>query len=306
MILAVLLSQVTCNGTRLDQAVMSDNGYVILGLFLDSEVGAKAGGETLDAKNEAQYAAQCEERKGRGYDSGMTDIFRKVAVISPLLTRAESGAVCAARDLTPAQLQARRRELMEGGVRPEAMEAAKKKQTAELQRIRLQKLRHQQLTGASATFVHQQRTNQYLLLCNSFASLQLRNSLQLTGEIECATEGGPCACTGLVKFGHEATNRWSPYKEMTGVVQCTNDVFGDSAPGAGKVCMCKDPSTQTQVKPRTFRADGQVCYKSMSRGGTKYIADDEGLEIWSSTGERNTVGLWAASAPWRVFVRKCI
>ena len=47
----------------------------------------------------------------------MTDIFRKVAAITPLVTRTAGGDVCAARALPAAELAAKRKQLLTGGVR---------------------------------------------------------------------------------------------------------------------------------------------------------------------------------------------
>jgi len=57
-------------------APMSDHGYVILAMFFDDV------GET--ANDEAIFAPHCEERKQMGYNSGMGEIFRKVAGIAPI------------------------------------------------------------------------------------------------------------------------------------------------------------------------------------------------------------------------------
>ena len=59
---------------------MSDNGYVILSLFFD------ASQDTGGTANE-EYAGMCEDRKNQGYNSGMGEIFRRVAAIAPVEIR---------------------------------------------------------------------------------------------------------------------------------------------------------------------------------------------------------------------------
>jgi len=61
---------------RLQGATMSDNGFVILSLFFDA-----SGNEQL-ANDE--YRSMCDDRKDAGYNSGMGEIFRRVAAISPV------------------------------------------------------------------------------------------------------------------------------------------------------------------------------------------------------------------------------
>ena len=195
--------QVTCDGDRLEQSILSDHGHVILGLFLDSTVGEAAGGAALSAKNEATYADQCIDRAAQGYRSGMTDIFRKVAAITPLVTRTAAGEVCSARALTPDELTKKRHQLLTGDVSPEALAAVKERQAQEQQSVRLHQLRMQQLSGES----------------------------------QCGTENGVCRCTGQVRFGF--ADQWSEYTHVDGDISCSNHEFGDPAPGQGKICMCK-------------------------------------------------------------------
>merc|ERR1711907_10042 len=58
-------------------APLSDNGYVILAMFFDDS-------KKEPAYNESMFAAECEDRKNNGYNSGMGEIFRQVAGISPI------------------------------------------------------------------------------------------------------------------------------------------------------------------------------------------------------------------------------
>lgn len=71
-------AEVRCGpGGRLEGATMSDNGYVILSLFLDASKD-----NSVLANDE--YAGMCEDRKNHGYNSGMGEIFRRVAAIAPV------------------------------------------------------------------------------------------------------------------------------------------------------------------------------------------------------------------------------
>jgi len=72
-------AEVRCKGNKLVGATMSDNGYVILSLFFD------ATGDTGKLAND-EYRSMCDSRKDAGYNSGMGEIFRRVAAISPVKT----------------------------------------------------------------------------------------------------------------------------------------------------------------------------------------------------------------------------
>jgi hypothetical protein len=54
---------------------------------------------------------------------------------------------------------------------------------------------------------------------------------------QCAAERQTCQCDGQVKYGYG--NRWSEWKSASGSIQCNNGVFGDPAPGQGKICICQ-------------------------------------------------------------------
>lgn len=71
-------AEVRCGpGGKLIGATMSDNGFVILSLFFD------ATGDTGKLAND-EYRGMCDDRKDHGYNSGMGEIFRRVAAISPV------------------------------------------------------------------------------------------------------------------------------------------------------------------------------------------------------------------------------
>lgn len=76
--IAASAAEVRCSRDgRLQGATMSDNGYVILSLFFD------ASADTGTLAND-EYSSMCEDRKNQGYNSGMGEIFRRVAAITPV------------------------------------------------------------------------------------------------------------------------------------------------------------------------------------------------------------------------------
>lgn len=73
--------EVRCGrGGVLEGATMSDNGYVIVALFFD------ASRRVSGFQDEADFKEMCENRKDHGYNSGMGEIFRRVAAIAPVDT----------------------------------------------------------------------------------------------------------------------------------------------------------------------------------------------------------------------------
>lgn len=66
---------------RLEGATMSDHNYVIISLFFD------ATRRNARYQDESDFEWMCEDRKNNGYNSGMGEIFRRVAAISPIEPR---------------------------------------------------------------------------------------------------------------------------------------------------------------------------------------------------------------------------
>jgi len=60
---------------------------------------------------------------------------------------------------------------------------------------------------------------------------------------DCANEGGWCVCTGEVEYWRKSNSCLFHYDTRTldvvGGIQCSNDNFGDPAPGCDKKCRCK-------------------------------------------------------------------
>lgn len=74
---------VKCDGSYLEKATLSDNGHVILSLFFED---GTPGHATADVgfQDSSQLTGYCQKRAEEGYASGMGQIFRKVAVVTPV------------------------------------------------------------------------------------------------------------------------------------------------------------------------------------------------------------------------------
>ena len=94
-------AEVRCGpGSELIGATLSDHGYPIISMFFDAPAEVESavvvgpgfnptpgrmtqlGG--LGFQDEAEYDGECEGRAAGGYKSGMGEIFRRVAMISPI------------------------------------------------------------------------------------------------------------------------------------------------------------------------------------------------------------------------------
>lgn len=71
---------------KLEGAYLSDGGYIIISMFFDED-------PELQAMDESYFEGMCKQRADAGYNSGMGEIFRKVAAISPVVL---DGKQCAA------------------------------------------------------------------------------------------------------------------------------------------------------------------------------------------------------------------
>jgi hypothetical protein len=87
----------------------------------------------------------------------------------------------------------------------------------------------------------------------------------------CARENGLCMFEGRKEVAYGNGNRWVS-KVYTGGVKCSNDKFGDPAPGVPKTCRYRDIASthSAQITPRWVRcaAEGQICKVS----GTRTVA----------------------------------
>lgn len=72
-------AEVRCNNGKLEGAYLSDGGYIIISMFFDED-------ESLQSMDESMFEQHCTQRAQQGYNSGMGEIFRKVAAISPVNT----------------------------------------------------------------------------------------------------------------------------------------------------------------------------------------------------------------------------
>lgn len=74
---------VKCSGYDLEKATLSDHGNIIIGMFF--ETGASGHSTSDEGFNDsAEAKGYCEQRAQNGYQSGMGEIFRKVALITPV------------------------------------------------------------------------------------------------------------------------------------------------------------------------------------------------------------------------------
>jgi len=100
-------AEVRCDGNRLIGATLSDHGYPIISMFFDAIVApSEADGavartstdvlpppqpgrishtpEGVAFQDEREFGPQCADRAANGYNSGMGEIFRRAASISPI------------------------------------------------------------------------------------------------------------------------------------------------------------------------------------------------------------------------------
>jgi hypothetical protein len=77
-------AEVRCSADgKLEGAYLSDNGYIIISMFFDED-------PSLNSMDETVFEQMCRQRADAGYNSGMGEIFRKVAAISPITVEAEA------------------------------------------------------------------------------------------------------------------------------------------------------------------------------------------------------------------------
>ncbi|GMH61988.1 hypothetical protein TrRE_jg8989 [Triparma retinervis] len=94
--------EVRCINGELAGATMSDHGFVIISMFFDLPIdgsltvtnpatdfqmqpGRVSDYNGVQVQHEREYAGWCEDRANNGYNSGMGEIFRKVAEIAPIV-----------------------------------------------------------------------------------------------------------------------------------------------------------------------------------------------------------------------------
>lgn len=74
---------VKCIGNSLEKATVSDKGHIILGMFFETGTPGHATPD-LGFSDASEMSGFCAARADQGHASGMGEIFRKVALISPL------------------------------------------------------------------------------------------------------------------------------------------------------------------------------------------------------------------------------
>lgn len=123
---------------ELEGATMSDHNYVIISMFFD------ASKPTLRFQDESDFEFMCDDRKNHGYNSGMGEIFRRVAAISPIALRPAFAPIAG---LTVKQLhvEAARWGLDTRGVadKTELLTLLERGRAAELQKLGTQQIRNE-------------------------------------------------------------------------------------------------------------------------------------------------------------------
>eukprot|EP00746_Dinoflagellata_sp_MGD_P069604 gnl/MRDRNA2_/MRDRNA2_28495_c0_seq1.p1 gnl/MRDRNA2_/MRDRNA2_28495_c0~~gnl/MRDRNA2_/MRDRNA2_28495_c0_seq1.p1 ORF type:complete len:284 (-),score=55.22 gnl/MRDRNA2_/MRDRNA2_28495_c0_seq1:138-989(-) len=69
--------ELKCDNGKLHGAHVSDNGHIIISMFFDED-------QSLKSIGESEFQDMCKQRAAEGYESGMGNIFRAVAKISPV------------------------------------------------------------------------------------------------------------------------------------------------------------------------------------------------------------------------------
>jgi hypothetical protein len=134
--IAASAAEVRCGPQgRLESAIMSDNGYVILSLFFDAS--KDTGGLAND-----EFKDMCEDRKNHGYNSGMGEIFRRVAAISPIEIHPRF-ALPDGMSVKQMRMEAVRRGLDVRGIvdKAELVVVLKQSQSKELRKLGVKQLR---------------------------------------------------------------------------------------------------------------------------------------------------------------------
>mmetsp|Transcript_121207 Transcript_121207/g.220445 ORF Transcript_121207/g.220445 Transcript_121207/m.220445 type:complete len:295 (-) Transcript_121207:225-1109(-) len=81
--------ELSCEGTVLQGAPLSDNGHIIIGSYEDVSSTFKANDDYIDYETTASedgttLKSMCAEREEMGFQSGMGQIFRQVAELNPI------------------------------------------------------------------------------------------------------------------------------------------------------------------------------------------------------------------------------
>jgi len=78
--------EVRCDSDgRLEGAYLSDHGYTMMSMFFDED-------SSLSHMDESIFEEHCQQRADAGYNSGMGEIFRKVAAITPVKLDVQEGS----------------------------------------------------------------------------------------------------------------------------------------------------------------------------------------------------------------------
>ena len=96
--------EVRCENGRLIGATRTDHGFIAISMFFDAPTDededrgvwqpgriTKSGGHVF--QDDVEYSDMCADRASNGYNSGMGEIFRRVAAITPISTEDAVGAL---------------------------------------------------------------------------------------------------------------------------------------------------------------------------------------------------------------------
>ena len=128
--------EVRCGKQGLEGASYSDHGYVVIGLYF-----APGRAQPGSSQDGASFRGMCDDRAAAGYNSGMGEIFRQVAAISPVEIAAQ---LVAPSSLPPKQLAiaARRQGVTVRGLeKPQLVAALEKLLPARLRSLKPRALR---------------------------------------------------------------------------------------------------------------------------------------------------------------------
>jgi len=81
--LAQVAPDASCVGGVLERSMLSDHGHVIIGMFYELGLPGHSS-EDVEFTPAEEVAGHCLQRAQAGHDSGMGEIFRRVAQLSPI------------------------------------------------------------------------------------------------------------------------------------------------------------------------------------------------------------------------------
>jgi len=137
-----------------------------------------------------------------------------------------------------------------------------------------------------------------LMLLMVVAALAIVSSYPVCASewIACAGENQYCTVPGTQMVRYGAGDRWN-LKKATNRIYCSNDVFGDPAPGKGKACYYQDaPQPDKGWRPPSGHDDGRQARWVRCANEGEYCRFDGNRDIrygadgrWSNKSARNGI-----------------